>query len=148
MEVFPKRKELANAQTAFRSSRKNHHFSSRSSTKCRNLIQFVQTNFASHFKVNTHFNERSKVKSKIPASLFGREAEVLFGALKTKSCLSVASSFSFFLLLLFLLHQGKRKVKNPYFKISIFLRSIPPVRSVWAAHGAEWVYRNRIVFRW
>ena len=30
---------------------------------------------------------------KIPASFFCREAEVLFGALKTKSCLSVASSF-------------------------------------------------------
>ena len=28
-----------------------------------------------------------------PASLFEREAEVLFGALKTKSCLSEASSF-------------------------------------------------------
>ena len=35
MEVFPKRKELAIAQTAFRSSRKNLHFSSRFSTKCR-----------------------------------------------------------------------------------------------------------------
>jgi len=32
-------------------------------------------------------------KDKGPASLFGREAEVLFGALKTKSCLSEASSF-------------------------------------------------------
>ena len=32
-------------------------------------------------------------KHKGPASLFCREAEVLFGALKTKSCLSVASSF-------------------------------------------------------
>ena len=30
---------------------------------------------------------------KCPASLFEREAEVLFGALKTKSCLSEASSF-------------------------------------------------------
>jgi len=30
---------------------------------------------------------------KIPASFFCREAEVLFGALKTKSCLSEASSF-------------------------------------------------------
>ena len=28
-----------------------------------------------------------------PASLFEREAEVLFGALRTKSCLSEASSF-------------------------------------------------------
>jgi len=32
-------------------------------------------------------------KDKGPASLFCREAEVLFGALKTKSCLSEASSF-------------------------------------------------------
>ena len=32
-------------------------------------------------------------KDKGPASLFCREAEVLFGALKTKSCLSGASSF-------------------------------------------------------
>ena len=30
---------------------------------------------------------------KCPASLFERKAEVLFGALKTKSCLSEASSF-------------------------------------------------------
>ena len=35
MEEFPKRKELAFAQTAFRSSRKFLHFSSRSSTTCR-----------------------------------------------------------------------------------------------------------------
>ena len=32
-------------------------------------------------------------KRKGPASLFGREAEVSVGALKTKSCLSKASSF-------------------------------------------------------
>ena len=32
-------------------------------------------------------------KRKGPASLFGREAEVSVGALKTKSCLSEASSF-------------------------------------------------------
>ena len=32
-------------------------------------------------------------KDKGPASFFCREAEVLLGALKTKSCLSVASSF-------------------------------------------------------
>jgi hypothetical protein len=31
---------------------------------------------------------------RILASFFWREAEVLFGALKRKSCLSVASSFS------------------------------------------------------
>ena len=30
---------------------------------------------------------------KLPASFFCREAEVLFGTLKTKSCLSEASSF-------------------------------------------------------
>ena len=34
-----------------------------------------------------------KKKHKGPASLFGREAEVSVGALKTKSCLSEASSF-------------------------------------------------------
>ncbi|MBE6274445.1 MAG: hypothetical protein E7097_11310 [Bacteroides sp.] len=46
-------------------------------------------------QVNTHINERSNVakEHKGPASLFEREAEVLFGALKTKSCLSEASSF-------------------------------------------------------
>ena len=41
-------------------------------------------------------NERRDVVNKKregPASLFFREAEVLFGALKTKSCLSEASSF-------------------------------------------------------
>ena len=32
---------------------------------------------------------------KIPASFFCREAEVLFGALKTKSCLSVSEFFFF-----------------------------------------------------
>jgi len=42
---------------------------------------------------STHLNEQSDVASKSPASLFEREAEVLFGALKTKSCLSEASSF-------------------------------------------------------
>ena len=31
----------------------------------------------------------------LPASLFCREAEVLFGALKTKSCLSVSEFFLF-----------------------------------------------------
>ena len=33
------------------------------------------------------------LRQECPASLFEREAEVLFGALKTKSCLSEASSF-------------------------------------------------------
>ena len=33
------------------------------------------------------------LRQECPASLFEREAEVLFGALKTKSCLSKASSF-------------------------------------------------------
>ena len=33
------------------------------------------------------------LRQECPASLFEREAEVLFEALKTKSCLSVASSF-------------------------------------------------------
>ena len=33
------------------------------------------------------------LRQECPASLFERKAEVLFGALKTKSCLSVASSF-------------------------------------------------------
>ena len=42
-------------------------------------------------------NERSNVAKKRigPASLFCREAEVLFGALKTKSCLSVSKFFLF-----------------------------------------------------
>ena len=33
------------------------------------------------------------LRQECPASLFEREAEVLFGALRTKSCLSEASSF-------------------------------------------------------
>ena len=35
------------------------------------------------------------LRQECPASLFEREAEVLFGALKTKSCLSEASSFCY-----------------------------------------------------
>ena len=48
-------------------------------------------------KETSHPNERSDVakKHKGPASLFCREAEVLFGALKTKSCLSVSEFFLF-----------------------------------------------------
>ena len=53
----------------------------------------------SEAKKNTlHHNERSDVaqkKQKGPASLFGREAEVSVGALKTKSCLSVSEFFLF-----------------------------------------------------
>ena len=60
------------------------------------------------------------------ASLFCREAEVLFGALKTKSCLSVSEFFLFsgekcwsrqksaaliFSFVTFLLYQDKRKSK-------------------------------------
>ena len=47
------------------------------------------------YKNQSTSNERSNVaeKRKGPASLFGREAEVSVGALKTKSCLSEASSF-------------------------------------------------------
>ena len=41
---------------------------------------------------NIHRNERSNVASWIGLT-FCREAEVLYGALKTKSCLSEASSF-------------------------------------------------------
>ena len=50
MEEFPKRKELAFAQTAFRSSRKFLHFSLRSSTTCRsyngglNIALLVEVN--------------------------------------------------------------------------------------------------------
>ena len=46
--------------------------------------------------VYTHKNKRSNFalkKHQGPASLFEREAEVRVGALKTKSCLSGASSF-------------------------------------------------------
>ena len=62
------------------------------------------------------------------ASLFWRETEVLYGALKTKSCLSDSEFFLFSgikcrsrqksaalifsFCYLFLLHQGKRKSKN------------------------------------
>ncbi|MBQ2857733.1 MAG: hypothetical protein IJE78_11565, partial [Bacteroidaceae bacterium] len=50
--------------------------------------------------MNIPYNERSDVESlpkkrKGPASFFCREAEVLFGALKTKSCLSVSEFFLF-----------------------------------------------------
>ena len=101
MEVFPKRKELADAQTAFRSSRKNLHFSSRSSTKCRSLFRLVGINFASLvfglicFCGCIHPLQRVKqccVKNLRPHFLSvkwrGR-----YGALKKKSCLSEASSF-------------------------------------------------------
>ena len=48
-------------------------------------------------KVNNPITSEAKFthtkKDKGPASFFCREAEVLLGALKTKSCLSVASSF-------------------------------------------------------
>ena len=45
-----------------------------------------------------------------PASLFEREAEVLFGALKTKSCLSGASSFSLGKKRKFQLRNGSRRI--------------------------------------
>ena len=63
----------------------------------------------------------------VPASFFCREAEVLFGALKTKSCLSEASSFCLveksagvgkkmqtanFLFVSFFFCSGKRKMKS------------------------------------
>ena len=43
--------------------------------------------------MHAYSNEQSDVAQECPASLFGREAEVSVGALKTKSCLSEASSF-------------------------------------------------------
>ena len=54
-------------------------------------------NKAKRRKKTSHPNERSDVakKHKGPASLFGREAEVSVGALKTKSCLSVSEFFLF-----------------------------------------------------
>jgi hypothetical protein len=69
----------------------------------------------------------SPQKHQGPASFFCREAEVLFGALKRKSCLSVASSFSLaekstgvgkkmqtanFLFVSFFFCSGKRKMKS------------------------------------
>ena len=50
--------------------------------------------FRKQFKENTHFNERSNVESlTFRPHLFWREMEEVVGALKTKSCLSEASSF-------------------------------------------------------
>ena len=81
--------------------------------------------------VSLHFMKRfsTKVHSKHqgPSSFFCREAEVLFGTLKTKSCLSVASSFCLvekstgvgkkmqtanFLFVSFFFCSGKRKMKK------------------------------------
>ena len=47
-------------------------------------------------KESAHVRERSVSDSKVPpASCFWREAEVRFGALKTKSCLSIENASSF-----------------------------------------------------
>jgi hypothetical protein len=43
----------------------------------------------------TYSNKRSNVALVPPASCFWREAEVRFGALKTKSCLSIENASSF-----------------------------------------------------
>ena len=75
------------------------------------------------------------LRQECPASLFEREAEVLFGALKTKSCLSVASSFClveksagvaqkvqtavFLFCYLFLSADRKKKVRIAYTKEKI-----------------------------
>ena len=85
-----------------------------------------------------------KKKQKGPASLFGREAEVSVGALKTKSCLSVASSFCLaeksagvgkkmqtanFLFASFFFCSGKRKMmrkhKQKYKKKEGYLSQTP-----------------------
>ena len=83
MEVFPKRKELASLKQLFVLHGKISIFLHASPLN------------AGTDQVNTHINERSNVakEHKGPASLFEREAKVLFGALRTKSCLSEASSF-------------------------------------------------------
>ena len=75
------------------------------------------------------------LRQECPASLFEREAEVLFGALKTKSCLSEASSFClveksagvaqkvqtavFLFCYLFLSADRKKKVRIAYTKEKI-----------------------------
>ena len=109
MEVFPKRKELASLKQLFvlhgnegnflyasplnagpyglgEEEEDKHRFA-----RWRLICSRVYV--TKDKRKNTHLNERSDVASKSPASLFEREAEVLFGALKTKSCLSEASSF-------------------------------------------------------
>ena len=108
-------------RSEFFSIRKNTGISSRSSTKAGfsngelNIATLVEVDvFAWCFQIrrvaqddtqsnddtqreNINYNERSDVDVHpllmIPALFFGRKAEVLFGALKTKSCLSKASSF-------------------------------------------------------
>ena len=75
------------------------------------------------------------LRQECPASLFEREAEVLFGTLKTKICLSVASSFClaeksagvaqkvqtavFLFCYLFLSAARKKKVRIAYTKEKI-----------------------------
>ena len=73
------------------------------------------------------FSTKVHSKHQGPSSFFCREAEVLFGTLKTKSCLSVASSFCLvekstgvgkkmqtanFLFVSFFFCSGKRKMKK------------------------------------
>ena len=84
----------------------------------------------------------SPQKHQGPASFFCREAEVLFGALKRKSCLSVASSFSLaekstgvgkkmqtanFLFVSFFFCSGKRKMKNHLHSYFIHYLSVEQV---------------------
>ena len=107
MEVFPKRKELANAQTAFRSSRKNLHFSSRSSTKCRSLFRLVGINFALLVfglicfclcvrKREKNLPQRAKrCCEECPASLFEREMEGEVWSVKKEKLFERSEFFSF-----------------------------------------------------
>ena len=66
---------------------------------CRMYLEWMFTKrcfacFRKQFKENTHFNERSNVESRtFRPHLFWREMEEVVAALKTKSCLSEASSF-------------------------------------------------------
>ena len=123
MEVFPKRKELAIAQTAFRSSRKNLHFSSRFSTTCRSSEGGLKR--ASLFEVgagvngaslvfglicfcvpyrrdykyispkNIHFNERSDVSSRMSGLTFWAWSVGAFRSVKNKKLFERSEFFLF-----------------------------------------------------
>ena len=101
MEVFPKRKELASLKQLFVLHGKISIFLHAPPLNAE-TNQAKKNNIASLVVVCVVFGYCSKTFTKTseamlhlkcPASLFERKAEVLFGALKTKSCLSEASSF-------------------------------------------------------
>ena len=99
MEVFPKRKELASLKQLFVLHGKISiflHALPLNAGACsswwwgklgfaRFLVDLLCLRVLGCFFVHAYSNEQSDVAQECPASLFGREAEVLFGALKQKA---------------------------------------------------------------